>query len=98
MFRETILFSANLIFCWFRKTNDQTLAYGLEYPLFSVLEEPIKNNIEILLDEYDWISERIICDLYNVKKKKKTVYSICSGTQSFLIFFLGKIWVFICSL
>lgn len=47
--------------------EDRSIAIGLEYPLFNILEEPIKNNIELLLDEeHDWISERKICDLYTV--------------------------------
>jgi len=85
---------ADFNFCCFSKINDQSIAYGLEYPLFDILEEPIKNNIELLLDEHNWISERIICDLYNVRKK--IVCNICLTPKVFL--FLGKIWVFVCSL
>lgn len=48
---------------------DQQLANELEYPLFNILEEPIKNNIKILLEEQpSWITERQICNLYNVRK------------------------------
>lgn len=44
------------------------MANGLEYPLFNILEEPIKNNIDLLLNEESgWISETKICNLYNVR-------------------------------
>lgn len=44
------------------------MANGLEYPLFNILEEPIKNNIDLLLNEEDgWIPETKICNLYIVR-------------------------------
>ncbi|VVC24370.1 OST-HTH/LOTUS domain,Tudor domain [Cinara cedri] len=48
--------------------TDEKLANGLEYALFDILEEKIKNNIESLLEEQPgWIPESQICDLYKTK-------------------------------
>ncbi|XP_025414906.1 uncharacterized protein LOC112686707 [Sipha flava] len=46
--------------------EEKKMINGLEYQLFYILEESIKNNIELLLDENEhcWISERNICTLY----------------------------------
>lgn len=45
--------------------DDQQISNGLEYPLFYILEESIKNNIEKLLNEVpDSISDRQMCNLY----------------------------------
>lgn len=47
------------------KYDDQQISNGLEYPLFNILEETIKTNIEQLLNEIpDWISDRQMCNLY----------------------------------
>lgn len=45
--------------------DDRQISNGLEYPLFNILEETIKNNIEQLLNESPgWISDRQMCNLY----------------------------------
>ncbi|CAH1731848.1 unnamed protein product [Aphis gossypii] len=47
------------------KNNDQQISNGLEYPLFNILEESIKTNIEQLLNEVPgWISDGQMCNLY----------------------------------
>ncbi|XP_026817471.1 uncharacterized protein LOC113556613 isoform X2 [Rhopalosiphum maidis] len=47
------------------KYDDKLISNGLEYPLFNILEESIKTNIEQLLDEVPgWISDRHMCNLY----------------------------------
>ncbi|XP_060856292.1 uncharacterized protein LOC132934018 [Metopolophium dirhodum] len=48
--------------------DDQRIYNGLEYPLFYILEETIKTNIEQLLNEIPgWISDIQIYSLYNDK-------------------------------
>lgn len=72
--KYTVVLLSNFLFLKFKLLNysrneDQCLADGLEYPLNYILEEFIKNNIELLLNEkLCWISERIISDLYIVRK------------------------------
>ncbi|XP_022182347.1 uncharacterized protein LOC111042113 [Myzus persicae] len=47
------------------KYEDQQISNGLEYPLFYILEDTIKTNIEQLLNEVpDWISDGQMCSLY----------------------------------
>lgn len=47
------------------KYDDQQISNGLEYPLFNILEDSIKSNIEQLLNEVPgWISDRQMCNLY----------------------------------
>lgn len=47
------------------KHDDQQISSGLEYPLFNILEEKIKSNIEELLNEIPgFISDRQLCNLY----------------------------------
>jgi len=47
------------------KYDDQQISNGLEYPLYNILEETIKTNIEQLLNEIPgWISDTQMCSLY----------------------------------
>jgi hypothetical protein len=71
---------------------------GLEYQLFYILEESIKNNIELLLDENEhcWISERNICTLYIVRNMRLW-YILINYSFKISHLFLGKIWIFIFS-
>lgn len=57
----------NLIFFNFSLKADRSLANGLEYKLFYLLEAPIKNNLEILLNEQRFfIDETNLNNLYTV--------------------------------
>jgi len=63
------LFQIIPIIFFFSKNNDQQISNGLEYPLFNILEESIKTNIEQLLNEVPgWISDGQMCNLYIVRK------------------------------
>lgn len=54
----------------FSTGEHQRITYGLEYRLFNILEESIKKNIELLLDEQpSWIRESEIYNLYNVTRQ-----------------------------
>lgn len=54
----------------------QKIAYKLEYRFINILEESVMRNIASLLDEQpDWILEKELCDLYNVKEKKKKSFN-----------------------
>lgn len=65
MLIECCTFNFFLFSCYY----NNHITDGLEYPLFNILEESIKSNIESLLDENEecWISDRNICTLYIVR-------------------------------